>query len=137
MMLQSAYPEYMQHFLGRPGAKEVLGLGRLSDRAATLAVWGTLQFELAFALPLYAVSAHVLTLLVPRPEIHNLTRTSVTATLAAWGTLQLELASALPLYTVVFYPMGSLYPIYLKHWSRTGAPQRPRRDAGGVGDAAV
>jgi hypothetical protein len=53
--LQSAYPEYMQHFLGWPGAKAALGLGALSDRAATLAVWATLQFELAFALPLYAV----------------------------------------------------------------------------------
>jgi hypothetical protein len=52
---QSAYPEYMQHFLGWPGAKAALGLGALSDRAATLAVWATLQFELAFALPLYAV----------------------------------------------------------------------------------
>lgn len=45
----------MRQFLGRPGAKTALGLGQLSNRAATLAVWATLQFELAFALPLYVV----------------------------------------------------------------------------------
>lgn len=47
----------MDHFLGWPGAKAALGLGHLSNRAATLAVWATLQFELAFVLPLCAVSS--------------------------------------------------------------------------------
>lgn len=46
----------MRHFLGWPGAKAVLGLGGLSDRTATLAVWTILQVELAFVAPLYTVS---------------------------------------------------------------------------------
>ncbi len=46
----------MRYFLGWPGAKSALGLGGLSDRNATLAVWTILQVELAFVAPLYTVS---------------------------------------------------------------------------------
>ena len=52
---QVAYPDYMGHFLGWPGAKALVGLNGLSDRTATLAVWTVLQIELAFMVLLYIV----------------------------------------------------------------------------------
>lgn len=54
--MQIAYLKHMRHFMGWPGAKAALGMSGLSACTATRAVWTTLQVELAFVLPLCAVS---------------------------------------------------------------------------------